>query len=1285
MCERGGVDVAQVDSYGLFVPPYAQTTSKSVGWLPVSSTLAGLGLQSGVTSLSCPVSVLSSHFFFPFVQAELDFRQRVGRKRVVWTAALDRSSAVSWNDGVSLKRNLVEVGRDFGRRKMLGVMPPVVNHRVVILNKNELLVHYPLPETAEFVVSVQEGWKYSPDCTDDELLENIFFFVQTPSCEGEIWKKTATGFRRGWKKLWAVLQKETLAFYPDSANNTPVGGVHIRNLEFCYQSEAIDAQSKKLGNIFKLGTTGSEKVVYLGVSQKDQLQKWINCISEWIEFCEFFRPKAITERGFALSHILSGQIRPNPKTYPGGESSAVEHQQQQQHGLSLQGQQHAQQQHSQQQAANPTSRASAIDDTGMQTGALEVQPNREVSVVLRDGSLRDMVVDSRLDVYELAYMIAEEIRSENAFIISPDDFGPHRTQELLDHQSSLASQQIPLSAKFSIRKTGIVDDFVKECDIYDNHFLFVSLPHQDGQVLIKDEAGAWRHIHLQVFAGKLCCVSSEDHTTVLALVLMRNVLSIYHSSPENVDPQLSDFAFSVALSGDRELHFLASSPDACDEWCDLDGWCGFNCNNVLLDPTEGFSWKLYDFGSAVDNVAVWLGLPELPAQAPLSPRQEGVFQQLSQPPVHGLQLPLSGDPMLSPSSSLSPISSPRILSPRSPRDDEGEVVVIENDDDEDSAVDGSVEVVGLRESGSGKHAQSSAENDLGNSGSAIGATSGMSSPPSSTSPRMSPVADKSRIKRFDWRKGSNASSNAPAKRRSVEELFLEEAHDDDDGLDSESSIALRVPSDDDEFDVDVEVPNRPISPRATSKPKVVPPPVVAPLPAAAQVSQPSVKAVSAVVEKPPAAVTFVPASTAKAKTKPQLDVSRLIRRAYESVEPVKLKALPDNDPSLYCWKVLHSINLQKLGYATLRDTEVVFYDLRGHEVLRVAKSDLPGLVVPPGRQAKVDKTMKQMRKSSKLDVTKELLRVYDMEGSVCLRRARDAEFEFRVVLKEGGEQIGWASRSGLDTLFYDMNGMSLTAIASELLGGQNLLEPSGPSRLMPTDVRSLFKTQKDVTLVKCVEPGARHEFKVLLDDGTHVGWGEREAFDFAFADLTGRVLGRLPLVAMPQLIAAAAVGESGTAHKKRSSSGATKGSMLGRLKDAKKNTPATSPTTSSAPVQRSGSATSLLRSATSRSATVVDAPGSPSPDARRKEGRRLSEWQSKMRGSGPFKPSGVTSSSGDLAVPAMNLLPARKERSDSVDYTPDGLSPELQDSGYDAASSHRPMGLAGLLGEPTDE
>ena len=82
----------------------------------------------------------------------------------------------------------------------------------------------------------------------------------------------------------------------------------------------------------------------------------------------------------------------------------------------------------------------------------------------------------------------------------------------------------------------------------------------------------------------------------------------------------------------------------------------------------------------------------------------------------------------------------------------------------------------------------------------------------------------------------------------------------------------------------------------------------------------------------------------------------------------------------------------------------------------------------------------------------------------------------------------------------------------------------------------------------------------------------------------------------------------------------------------------------------------------------------------------MSEWQLKLRSSGPFKPSGLPSAASSDLAPAPppvagSIPPPLKGRADSVDYTPDGLSPELQDSGYDAASSHRPMGLAGLLGE----
>ena len=1363
----------------------------------------------------------------------MDFRQRTGRRRTIWTGRLDHSQVVSWRDDASLKRNLVEVAHEFGRAKRLTVMPPAVNRRVVILNKNELLLNYPLPESAQFVLSAQEGWKYSPDCSDEEVIENIFFFVQTPWCEGEIWKKAATGFRRGWKKMWCVLQKETLCFYSDQSSTNPVGGVHIRNVEFCYQSEFVDAQSKKLGHVFKIGTTSGEKVIYLGVAQKEQMVRWMKEIAGWIEYSEFFKPKAITERGFALSHILSGQIRPNPKTYPGGESSGVEYQQNQ-----------IQQQQAPTSATTAASAASsavsspavsaaaaaaasggdnsasgirrassAVDlaDTndhlsaigGAGSAALEVQPNREVTVMLVDGSLREMVVDSRLDVYELAYMIAEEIRSENAFIISKDDFGYNRQLELLDHQSSLASQQIPLSARLSVRKTGIVDDFVKECDIYDNHFLFVTLPTLEAKVLVKDPAGAWRSIRLRMFAGKLCCVADENADEILAVVVMRHVLSIYHSVPEAVGGgPLADFAFTVTLSESREMHFLANTTESCDEWCDLDGWCGFHCNNQILDPTDQYSWKIHECGSVVDSPFAWLGISP---DAVLSPRSREGSQSMtqqqtlpSQVPQHHHQqqqtsLPAQNpdspalSPVLSPavstaasvasrhssesslSYSASPVTSPRVEDSTSSKlalaasnavpIPSGMVVETEDDDDDEdeddvAADDGDAgdedeegsdsigtKLVGKVDFGAGSLASSivaKATSMESSPGKALQLSTGSSSPGQDQA---------TRIRRFDWRKSSPSNAVNPSKRRSVEEVDVQEETHEDDAQESESSLALRVPSDDEDDFESVSPRPKPAtiaSPRktgaATSTAAAAGGPAVAATSGSKIVSSASPSSFSATpttttaipttkknrsplpvakgtAEKPPGSVSFVPAPSVKPKKTsivvvsppasagsggPQVDVSRLIRRAYESVEPVKLKALPDNDPSLYCWKVLHSINLQKLGYSSLRDDEVVFYDLRGHEVLRVPKNELPGLSVPAARLERVAATLKQMRKSSKLDAATELQRVYEVEGAICLRRARDAEFEFRVVVKDGGDQVGWATRTGLDTLFYDMNGMSLASFATQQLG-PNVLEPMGSARLQPTDIRSLFNTQREVSIVKCPEAASRYEFRVLLDDGSHVGWGEREAFDFAFADLTGRVLGRVPLVAMPQLAiltemqlqqssgaggASGGTGGSGSMVKKRSSSGAaTKGMMLGRLKgqEVKKQAVPTSPSTTS-PIVRSGSQ-SLLGRATGlgRSNSVVlvvsdtsgagagatGGAGSASSSSSSSSSASSLAGSSSHRNSGPFK---AAAGSDGLA----------KKRSESVDYTPDGLSPELQDSGYDVSSTHRPMGLAGLLGEPDD-
>jgi hypothetical protein len=359
-------------------------------------------------------------------------------------------------------------------------------------------------------------------------------------------------------------------------------------------------------------------------------------------------------------------------------------------------------------------------------------------------------------------------------------------------------------------------------------------------------------------------------------------------------------------------------------------------------------------------------------------------------------------------------------------------------------------------------------------------------------------------------------------------------------------------------------------------------------------------------------------------------------------------------------------------YASLRQDEVEFFDLRGHRVLSVAKHNLPGLNVPAVRLAKVEKVLAHMRKSSQLDVKAELRKVYELDAAVLLRRARDAEFEFRVVMQDGGDQVGWASRNGLDTLFYDMNGVSLLAVVTESLGS-SLLEPAGSSRVMPVDVRTLFKTQEEVTIVNSDDPSARFEYRVLTGNGALVGWGEREAFDFAFFDLSGRPLGRVPLSAMTKL---ASSDSSAAATKKRSSSGLSTGlSKLGKLKDAKKGGIPTSPQTSkesSGGLARSGSSTGLNNSRNGAPDSLQVQTDSAGNKERKGSTRRLSEWQVKIRTSGPFKPADAAAAGGT------------KPRRESLDYTPVGLSPELQDLGYDVKSSHKPMGLAGLLGEPDE-
>ncbi len=157
------------------------------------------------------------------------------------------------------------------RHGVLSVMAGAVARRVVTVGKSDLLLNYTLPEQTEFAVSLNEGFVVTANTTDDELVDGCLFHVCTPAFEGELWKKSASGFWRGWKKMWCVLQRDVLLFYSERDAPTHASTIHLRTVEFCHQSEPIDSHSKKLGHIFKIGTNSADKVVYVGVAQREAL------------------------------------------------------------------------------------------------------------------------------------------------------------------------------------------------------------------------------------------------------------------------------------------------------------------------------------------------------------------------------------------------------------------------------------------------------------------------------------------------------------------------------------------------------------------------------------------------------------------------------------------------------------------------------------------------------------------------------------------------------------------------------------------------------------------------------------------------------------------------------------------------------------------------------------------------------------------------------------------------------------------------------------------------------
>ena len=286
-----------------------------------------------------------------------------------------------------------------------------------------------------------------------------------------------------------------------------------------------------------------------------------------------------------------------------------------------------------------------------------------------------------------------------------------------------------------------------------------------------------------------------------------------------------------------------------------------------------------------------------------------------------------------------------------------------------------------------------------------------------------------------------------------------------------------------------------------------------------------------------------------------------------------------------------------------------------------------------------------------------------------------------------------------------MNGQELTSVPTSMLTSNDQIQMSDSNRINPNEVRAIFGTDKPINVIRTHDSSSLKECKVVLQDGTHVGWGEREAFDFALYNLRGEVLGRLPLVAMQQLFykvdiesprqndqASPRTGSprqgSGTTGK-RFSSGKSSGSMLGRLIQGQGEKNRSSSLTSNSRSSRSNSPAQAPQEPGEhtpqqirfQALPIKDIPASsPEKEKKPSSARRLSEWQLKLRHSSK---TGSSQNLTDASSPAASAVDRR--RSDSVDYTPDGLSPALQDSGYDPSSKHKPMGLAGLLGDPDDD
>jgi hypothetical protein len=358
---------------------------------------------------------------------------------------------------------------------------------VGLLDKEVELLHLPVPyNDVQYLLTRNASPASTPTEHEDQKSPICSLHVWLPTKQGYLHKKGDKGLRKTWKRRWFSLEKDKLFYYKNPSDKQPISFIAIQRIELIQPTIPFDSVSKKMPEAcFQLETPG--RIYYLMAENESLQEEWTSVLCQWVQWKRFFGP----DRKSSLLYFNELQEKARlDKTQETVKNNKNSNTSQNNNDVNQEdkGKDNEKEKSDKNDIVPQTVDPDLKKEIEKEKKTIErndapISKEVEIRVALRDGSIQPLIVDANVEIYDLVYAVAEEIGSDNAFLITALDQAENRRVELLDHQKTLAEHNIPSGAMFLLKKTGIIDAFIGPDDVYDNHFLYVQLPQIEGYLL----------------------------------------------------------------------------------------------------------------------------------------------------------------------------------------------------------------------------------------------------------------------------------------------------------------------------------------------------------------------------------------------------------------------------------------------------------------------------------------------------------------------------------------------------------------------------------------------------------------------------------------------------------------------------------------------------------------------------------------------------------------------------------------------------------------------------------